>query len=47
MVRNLGMKAKPEIGLGFQGGENAELASSGNSFLQIGINSSISLFMLA
>ncbi|KAG0601765.1 hypothetical protein M758_11G138000 [Ceratodon purpureus] len=29
MVRNSGMKCKPEIGLGFQGGENAELAQSG------------------
>ena len=31
MVRNSGMKAKPEIGLDFPGGENAERASSGNS----------------
>ena len=31
VVKNSGMKAKPEIGLGFQGGENAELSSSGNS----------------
>ena len=31
MVRNSGMKCKPEIGLGFQGGENAELAQSGSS----------------
>lgn len=32
LVKNSGMRPKPELGLSFFGGENAELASSGNSF---------------